>query len=200
MIDIQPSHKMSISGAFKNTFQQNFKLNTKLPWLYSGSAVLESFYGESYSNDLDIFVAYSEPPGYPYNMNWCMELYKLLNIKSSDFTTQQTSYGGGGEQVFMVLTNVSADKKIDIIVCFLKEVSPTLVDLHKFMVNMFDIKICALAWDGFRLYYPPIELCSLLKKESLVFGIEDDVTFRRAMKYLERGFKLFNNNTGELLI
>jgi len=86
----------------------------------------------------------------------------------------------------------------------------SMEDFHKILVDQFDIKICSLAWDGNKLYYPPANVANLKQKTSmmrfkicnlptptdnardLVYAYNSKLgkSFDRFDKYQYRGFKL----------
>lgn len=159
----------------------------------AGSAVLHAYYGEEewQPNDVDVFVPAQKEPDRIFLSNvFCSNREKLGIGEGYSFSCEGDYIGG---DFFSVKIHPPNQMTINVVFLYFNEM-PTKEEFYKAMVDRFDIKICALAWDGDRLWQPP--MANLEKRWSLV-KYDPRKGWDRIWKYLSRGFHLEDEN-GEI--
>lgn len=159
-------------------------------YLYAGSAVLDAYYGTSFANDKDIFV-----PSHPSRDEsfFVAEGYHAVDIGNS-------LYGHGlsiVSKVVKIMNKKTGEYELDVVFVSVHDPAIPMKVFHAILENDFDIKICALAWDGDTLYRPKEENANLERKTSVVRikktrtdPLNLERAFARMNKYTYRGFTL----------
>lgn len=165
--------------------------------LYAGSAVLNTFYGGELfkPSDFDLFV--------PVCRDDESDTY-LRELKTSVRGCLMSFPDGRYPTGSFHPVNIKNDKVcLNVIFVSLHESEfDTIEHFHKALVELFDIKICSLAWDGEQLYYPPKSLVDLDNMSSIVMKLPspvDEVSRankkERILKYMLRGFTMIDEDT-----
>ncbi len=163
-------------------------INSTHSRLYAGSAVLHAYYGDEHWHPTDVDICM------PYGTTSISKLAR--DFKAEDgFTLEYMlsgskgfAYGNSDFSVIKVRDMATSKCVCDIVLVYMdnpKQV--TKEQLHAHLVEKFDIKICSLAWDGKKLYYPPATEANMITRTSRVIK---DCPAKRIVKYVERGFML----------
>jgi hypothetical protein len=161
-------------------------------FLYAGGAVQDAFYGTAYASDVDIFVPSAPNTNVLSLFTFDTDLYDI-----EKFSSQYPRYISGIKAVAKMVHRATRKPVLDIVFVHVPNQDISMEDFHQILVATFDMPICALAWDGYKLYYPPKALANLATKSSIVRPKSSSVPGRgdaRIKKYLARGYKLFSEN------
>lgn len=156
------------------------------PYLYAGGSVLDKYYNTNYAGDVDLFIA---------NRNVEIEYDKTLFFPHR---YSQAAYFAEDHEELDVIRLTPYEKSkypcIDIVMlsnCGAK----TQQELHDYLVNCFDIKICALAWNGTDFLIPSSDVVNMHWKLTSTSGSNLLKNISRREKYLDRGFTFILSKT-----
>lgn len=174
-------NRLDVDRRFKELFKvdESIVLPVGRPYLFAGGSVLSTFYGETYAgSDIDIYIPLIKDENCIDMMKSTDDEWWRVNV------TPCYPYGNFSVAKTMTINGLY----VDYVFMHICVEEAMLVfgyeEMHKRMVETFDITICALAWSGNELYYP-------LPKENMI----DKVTTHkspageRKQKYMKRGFK-----------
>lgn len=156
------------------------KIQPNGPWV-AGGAVLRTFMGLTIDTDLDIF--FPNEPSY---------LTAKLILEKNAKSVRETKFSN----TFEFLTD-HFGKEIVITIQLVKYVYG---DKISNIIQLFDLSICQLGFDGERIVCPE-ESIEDLRRRRMTILVENIThpgsTFKRIIKYVGRGFYITNENLQE---
>lgn len=155
-------------------------VGVKGPWI-AGGALLRTFLGEPITTDIDFFFSCEAQYNEAYEKMKKNALLLTETKFSSSFNTIVEHNGKETEYKIQLVKFVYAEKAIGII-------------------NVFDIDICEMAFDGKRILVPEQSLQSIMSRQLRIHvdRITNPAhTFKRVVKYVSRGFKTDEKNLQE---
>ena len=183
----------SINFAFEKSFNLpvGITLPESRPALFAGSSVLACFYGESnwVPSDIDIFIPVGDCDFVQGRIgNWDYLIPGLVSTSgdAKRVLSESSIYSTRMHVEKYVDAN---DKKVDVVYVWqglLRAYTDEKL-FHKTLEDTFDIKICALAWNGKELFYPSTIGYGLGNKTSTM---RKNTQATRIEKYRARGFNL----------
>lgn len=165
--------------------------NKDLKYLYAGGAVLDAYYNTRFSGDVDIFVPDNENIDKTFTVADGYVATDLPPMECYRHTMRAVS------RVVKIKEKNTGKHVLDIVFMYMPNSNFTMEDFHAVLVDRFDIPLCALAWDGDKLYFPPRGLANLETKTSVIrirqnknSHTDMQRVMARMTKYLQRGVSL----------
>jgi hypothetical protein len=155
-------------------------VNPKGPWI-AGGAILRTFLGQSLDTDIDLFFCNESQYNEAYGKMKDHALFVTESEFSSTFKTLVEHRGVEKEHKVQLVKFVYSEKAVGII-------------------GVFDINVCEIAFDGKRIIVPEESLEGIKSKRMKIHV--DRITypthtFKRVVKYSQRGFTIDEKNLQE---